>query len=229
MSARNASAAPSWLRPLFRPALVQGTVRSLWSLTLKIHSDVMIDLRAYLGLFGSVQWFFVVILATGVSVYSLRNADGSFKAKINRLLVFNIVLLFFGALGNWFWNFVSYGKLYVSSDRVLDWLPILPPVSPVSHYVWSPWQMVNGFELVHLNIVWFCILVPVWFFSWFTYRKFIKYSLLGKSCCAVLAVLFALLLWNIPWRVLGVCNALLLGLSAVCLLTPDRGHPESAD
>jgi hypothetical protein len=77
---------------------------------------------------------------------------------------FNIFLLIFGCLGNLLWHSLTWQKLYVSVDRVVDFLPFIPFGQWVldQNLGVERGRLLNDTSLWTLRFIWASIAAPVW-------------------------------------------------------------------
>src|SRR3954466_15704767 len=80
----------------------------------------------YLVFGGFVQA--IAALVAGLFFFPIahRFTTASWSQLIVAYLVFNAYLLIWGCLGHYAFLAATYGKLYVSMDRLVDWYPFIP-------------------------------------------------------------------------------------------------------
>ena len=123
------------------------------------------EAHVYLWIAGIAQSVVVALpLAIGFALLGRRPPPlASFKAWV----LVNACLLVFGCLGHWVWLSITWHKLYVSADRLVDFFPFIP---------FGQWalnqnlgeehgRLLNGTSLWELRLIWSAIALPVWVLS----------------------------------------------------------------
>ena len=80
----------------------------------------------YLLAAGFVQLLGALLVAPFFFAVARRLSDTSFSRLLRAYLVFNAFLLFWGCFGHYAFHSITFGRLYVSADRVVDWFPFIP-------------------------------------------------------------------------------------------------------
>jgi hypothetical protein len=124
----------------------------------------------YLLFGGIVQLLAALIVAPifcAIGYFVLRK---SVYHVLRAYLIFNGFLLFWGCLGNYACLRFALDKLYVSADRLVDWIPFIPfgqwildqSLGPVHGHLIPP------ATLGELRWIWLAFAVPVWLLSYFS-------------------------------------------------------------
>lgn len=124
----------------------------------------LVETGYYLLLAGSLQAVFALLVAP-VFVLVARQLFGiSYGPLLRAYLVFNIFLLVWGCLGSYLFLRISYGNLYVSADRMFDWLPFVPFGQWVLDQTLGPVRghLIGEATIPQLRLIWFAVAVPVW-------------------------------------------------------------------
>ena len=120
---------------------------------------------AYYLLFGGlVQSLGALLIGPFFFAIVLHFRDTSFASLLRGFLVFNAFLLFWGCFGSYVFLSISYGRLYVSADRFVDWLPFIPFGQWVLDQSLGQQHghLVGGATLWQLRLIWIAVAAPVW-------------------------------------------------------------------
>jgi hypothetical protein len=117
---------------------------------------------------GSVQAVGSLIVALFFFPIAHRLTSATWGQLISAYLVFNAFLLFWGCLGHYAFLAVTYGKLYVSMDRMVDWYPFIPFGQWVlDQTLYGPrGYLIGGATLWQLRAIWAAVAVPVWLLTY---------------------------------------------------------------
>ena len=114
---------------------------------------------------GTVQLFWAVIVAPFAYLIASRVWHLAFHDFLSVYVVFNAFLLFWGCFGSYTFMAISFGKLYTSVDRLVDWYAFIP---------FGQWILDDGFggdahgrlignaKLSELQLLWAAEALPVW-------------------------------------------------------------------
>lgn len=114
---------------------------------------------------GPVQLFWAIIVAPFAYLISSRIWRLPFHNFLSGYVVFNAFLLFWGCFGSYTFMAISFGKLYTSVDRIVDWYAFIP---------FGQWVLDDGFggdahghlignaKLHELQLLWLAVALPVW-------------------------------------------------------------------
>lgn len=113
---------------------------------------------------GFIQCAGALLVAPFFFPIALRIRNVSFPSILRAYLVFNVFLLLWGCIGHYVFLSITFGKLYVSVDRLVDWYPFIP---------FGQWvldqnlgnergHLVGGATLWQLRFIWLAIAAPVW-------------------------------------------------------------------
>ena len=122
----------------------------------------------YLMAAGFVQSLGALLIAPFFFPIARRLNDTSFPRLLRAYLIFNGFLLFWGCFGHYLFYSVTFGRLYVSADRVVDWFPFIP---------FGQWVLDQSFGQQHghligtatlwqLRLIWLAVAVPVWLLTY---------------------------------------------------------------
>lgn len=126
--------------------------------------------RVYLVVAGIVQLVCAVLIAPFLCFIALRFSDKPLSRLFRAYVVFNAFLLLWGCLGNNLFLFLTYDKLYISVDRLVDWFPFIPfgqwvldqnfgGDSPHGH-------LIGTATLWQLRLMWLAVAAPVWLLAY---------------------------------------------------------------
>ena len=132
------------------------------------------EASCYLLVAGIAQCV-MVALPLGIGFALLHRRFPRF-ASFRAWVLVNGCLLALGCLGHWVWLSITWHKLYVSVDRLVDFYPFIP---------FGQWVLDQGFgnmrgrllndtSLWELRLIWAAISIPVWVLSCasvFLFRK----------------------------------------------------------
>lgn len=114
---------------------------------------------------GFLQCVGALIVAPFFFPIARRLNNLSFSAIFRAYFVFNVFLLLWGCVGHYVFLSITFGKLYVSIDRLVDWYPFIP---------FGQWvldqnlgehhrgHLIGGATLGQLRFIWFAIAAPAW-------------------------------------------------------------------
>lgn len=123
----------------------------------------------YLMVTGFVQFCAAMFAAPLVIPLMVRIRRITYPQAVRVFLAFNLFLLFWGCIGHYAFLSHTYGKMYVSVDRLVDWYPFIP---------FGQWVLDQGFggefrgkllgtaTLWDLRLLWLAFAIPVWLLSW---------------------------------------------------------------
>lgn len=122
----------------------------------------------YLLIAGSVQCIGALILAVFFFPLGRYYTRRSFTELLRPYLLFNVFLLFWGCLGHFAFHSLTFGKLYYSADRVVDWFPFIPFGQWILNQTLGTERsyLIDGATLGHLRMIWLAIAMPVWLFAY---------------------------------------------------------------
>ena len=80
----------------------------------------------YLTTAGFVQALGALLIAPFFFPIARRLRGTSFSRLLRAYLIFNGCLLVWGCLGHYAFTAFTFGRLYVSADRLVDWYPFIP-------------------------------------------------------------------------------------------------------
>ena len=122
----------------------------------------------YLLVGGSIQAVGALIVALFFFPIAHRLTSASWSQLGVAYLVFNAFLLIWGCVGHDTFLAATYGKLYVSMDRVVDWFPFIPFGQWVlDQTLHGPrGYLIDGASLWQLRIIWAAVAIPVWLLTY---------------------------------------------------------------
>lgn len=124
----------------------------------------MVESGYYLFFVGVLQFVLALLVSPIIVVGARKLLQISYGRVLRAYLVFNVFLLFWGCLGSYIFLRITYGKLYVSADRMWDWLPFAPFGQWVLDQTLGPARghLIGDATLHQLRLIWFAVAVPVW-------------------------------------------------------------------
>jgi hypothetical protein len=131
-------------------------------------AELLIATVVYLVVAGGIQT--VAQIGINILLLPLIPAKGlkAYKQVIKSVVIFNLILLIWGCIGNFFWVLLAQDRLYVTNDPIVEWFPYIPS----GKWVYSCCgHLVNGATDDQLWVLWASIAALVWSMSWVTYRK----------------------------------------------------------
>ncbi len=130
----------------------------------------------YLTIAGFVQALGALLIAPFFFPIARRLTDTSFPSVLRAFLTFNGCLLVWGCLGHYAFTAVTFGRLYVSADRLVDWYPFIPFGQWVLDQSFGEQrgQLLGGTSLWHLRLIWLAVAAPVWLFSYASTRFLLR-------------------------------------------------------
>ena len=91
----------------------------------------------------------------------------SFLQLLRSYLLFNGFLLFWGCLGHYVFIRIGLGRLYVSVDRVVDFLPFVPFGQWVlGHFGDLRGHVIPPATFWQLRLIWLAVAIPVWLLTY---------------------------------------------------------------
>ncbi len=122
----------------------------------------------YLLVAGFVQGMGALIIAPFFIPIARRLTNPSFPSVLRAYLVFNAFLLFWGCLGHYTFHSMTFGRLYVSADRMVDWFPFIPFGQWVLDQSLGQQRghLVGTATLWELRLIWFAVAAPVWLLTY---------------------------------------------------------------
>jgi hypothetical protein len=124
----------------------------------------LVETGFYLFLAGFLQAVLALIIAPVFLLVTRQLFGISYWSLLRAYLIFNAFLLIWGCLGSYVFLRITYGKLYVSADRMLDWLPFVPFGQWVLDQTLGPVRghLIGDATLHQLRLLWCAVAVPVW-------------------------------------------------------------------
>lgn len=181
--------------------------------------------HTYIVLCSGIHWILWIIAMLLLGVCGIRRDVNWFGKFCNRALLFHMLLLMFSVLGSLCWETLILNRLYSGVDPWIEWLPFLPPSTPLSHYILPGFsaRMLSPFTLLHLTIAWVCIASPVWLLTWLAFCALVRHRVIGGIYGAVFSFACCVALLSVSFDFMfGLPVALLFMLSSVvfvrCLL-----------
>ena len=96
---------------------------------------------------------------------------GTFLGRVRRLGLFFGLLLVFGSISNGLWSCLVWGRLYVSTDYMIDFSPFWPITQRVIDAPFGNRRgALLGVSLFELQIVWLLFAVGTWTATILLYR-----------------------------------------------------------
>ena len=122
----------------------------------------------YLMAAGFVQSLGALLIAPFFFPIARRLRDTSFPRPLRAYLVFNGCLLLWGCLGHYVFTAVTYGRLYVSADRLVDWYPFIPFGQWVLDQSFGQQRghLIGTATLWQLRLIWLAVAAPVWILTY---------------------------------------------------------------
>ena len=133
-------------------------------------NSFLCECQVYVIYVGFLQAFAGLLVAPFFFPLAARLGYTSFSQVLRAYLIFNCCLLFWGCLGHYVFHSVTYGKLYVSADRLADWLPFIP----FGHWVLNQslgtqrGHLIGEATIWQLRLIWFAVALPVWMLTYAT-------------------------------------------------------------
>jgi hypothetical protein len=127
-------------------------------------SSFLYECQVYVIYVGFLQALAGLLVAPFFFPLANRLGCTSFTQVLRAYLIFNCCLLFWGCLGHYLFHSVTYGKMYVSADRLADWLPFIPFGTWVINQSFGDQRghLIGEATLWQLRLIWFAIALPVW-------------------------------------------------------------------
>ena len=135
-----------------------------------------IESYCYLTVAGFVQAFGALLIAPFFFPIARRLSDTSFPSVLRAFLIFNGSLLLWGCLGHYVFTAITYGRLYVSADRLVDWYPFIPFGQWVldQSFGQQHGHLLGGASLWHLRLIWLAVAAPVWLLTYVSTRFMLR-------------------------------------------------------
>src|ERR1051325_5009969 len=89
-------------------------------------NSFLYECQFYLLWVGFLQGLGALIIAPFFFPLASRLGYTSFPRVLRAYLIFNCCLLLWGCLGHYVFHSLTYGKMYISMDRLADWIPFIP-------------------------------------------------------------------------------------------------------
>ncbi len=130
----------------------------------------------YLLVGGGVQSAGALLVALFFFPIAHRLTPASWRQLISAYLVFNAFLLIWGCLGHYTFLAATYGKLYVSMDRIVDWFPFIPFGQWVlDQTLYGPrGYLIGDTSLWQLRVIWAAVAIPVWVLTYASTVLFLR-------------------------------------------------------
>ena len=124
----------------------------------------LVESGYYLLLAGFLQAVLALLIAPVFLLVGRRLFGISYWPLLRTYLIFNGFLLVWGCLGSYIFLRIAYGKLYVSADRMFDWLPFAPFGRWVLDQTLGPLHghLIGNTTLRQLRLLWLAVAIPVW-------------------------------------------------------------------
>src|SRR5262245_1719494 len=117
-------------------------------------SDFFVECLYYLVPFTVVHGVAFLVGSIVIAAFSWRRGDVLWR-RIRRLGLFLALLLVVGSLSNGMWSCAVWGRLYYSTDYVLDFTPFWPITQSVIDMPFGDQRgQLFGVMLTQLNMVW---------------------------------------------------------------------------
>lgn len=132
---------------------------------------------------GILQALLAIPLVLILVLIAWRRGPGTFHRLFHAYVVFNSFLLIWGCLGHYGITFLTFHKLYVSVDRMVDWYPFIPfgqwvlnqGLGPDSHG-----YLIGDTTLWQLRWIWLGFATLVWLLTYFSTRWALACA--GRTC-----------------------------------------------
>ena len=130
----------------------------------------------YLFLVGLLQLILALLVSPIIVVGARKLFRVSYARALRAYIVFNAFLLFWGCLGSYIFLRITYGKLYVSADRMWDWLPFAPFGEWVLLQTLGPVRghLIGDATLHQLRLIWLAVALPVWLLTFVSTRWVVR-------------------------------------------------------
>jgi len=121
---------------------------------------------------------FALLCWPGITKSNWKGYFRQYFSRIERFILFNVLLFGWGFAGNVVWCLVAVDRLYVAMETCGDVTPFLPYVP------FGPWSiegvpdgshLLDGVTMAQMQLVWLAIALPVWAFTILSYCVAIRY------------------------------------------------------
>jgi hypothetical protein len=127
-------------------------------------TDLGVELVTYAVLVGAAQVAVSLALLLPVTGLVLTRGWGWYRRLAVGVLQFNVLLLVLGDVAHVVVQALTFGRMYVSHDTLMDWTPFIP---------FGPWaleptfggvqgHLVAGASLNQLRVIWAVFAAVVW-------------------------------------------------------------------
>lgn len=123
------------------------------------------EARFYLFVVGLLQGILALLLAPFFFPIAKRLKSTGFIPIFRAYLIFNLFLLGWGCLAHYVVHILTFHRLYVSMDRLVDWIPFIPFGQWVLNQFLVPGQhgyLIPPAKLWHLRLIWLAFAATVW-------------------------------------------------------------------
>lgn len=134
----------------------------------KVVGEFVIDSFLYLVIIGILHTLFVLVSFLVLLPLVPDSGWGMFARRMRAVAFFNLSLLLWGCVGHYAWHLLTFETLYVSVDRLIDWVPFFPFGRWVidRSFGVETGRLLNGATILQLQIVWAGVALPVWLLAW---------------------------------------------------------------
>jgi hypothetical protein len=139
-------------------------------------ADRLMDIPAYLVLVGLME----LAALLGVAALTLTRVGSwgwhTYWLRVRLWSVFASIFLLVGCIGNSVFMLVTYERMYVSRDTVVDFFPFIPFGQWVLNAEWAGQRgtLLNGASLRQIQLIWAAIAAAVWSASVLIYRGWVR-------------------------------------------------------
>lgn len=122
----------------------------------------------YLLAAGSLQAIGALLVAPLFLVIARRRTGQSVASLFCTYWFFNLMLLLWGCLGHYAFTWLTFGRLYVSADRIVDWFAFIPFGQWVLDQTFGDQRgyLIGQTTLWQLRLIWFAFAAPVWWMAY---------------------------------------------------------------
>jgi hypothetical protein len=128
-------------------------------------SDRLLDVLCYLWLMGMIQGTLLIAMIVVFLPFGFFTKSRRFYTNlVYNSAIFNILFLIFGCVGNSAWMLLTYNRLYVSADTVVDYFPFYPFGQWALDVTFGSFKghLIGPGTIGSLRIIWFAITCFVW-------------------------------------------------------------------